>query len=175
MKQKITLEIQNDTGVEFEEVAECSKLRMGEYYVDIDGKVQRSDYSIVGCKCIVLTPKIDHELEEAKRLVGKYVKYKSGDPTLFLVDEVSRSYHGRLIVFFKGSPSSVSYEDCQPFPIPTWRCCDHERPRKDGRYFFKDIDGKFLGVANYSVNDGWYDLPGIAKCHGWLDEGANEQ
>lgn len=63
MKQKITLEIENDTGVEFEEVAECSKLRMGEYYVDINGKVQRSDYTMEGCKCIVLTPKVDHELE----------------------------------------------------------------------------------------------------------------
>ena len=169
MKQKITIEIQNDTGVEFEEVAECNKLRMGQYYVDLDGKVQRSDYNIRDCKCIVLTPKVDHELEEAKRLVGKYVKYKSGDPTLFLVDEVSRSYHGRLIVFFKGSLGGVSYEDCQPFFIPVWRCCESDKPKKDGKYFTRDIDTKGWMKTNDFKNGRW---SGEYERDEWLDEGG---
>lgn len=163
---KITIEIQNDTGLEFEEVAECSKLRMGEYYVDIDGKVQRSHYTIVGCKCIVLTPKIDAELEEAKRLIGKYFSHNNKNH-IFIVKNVVRLHEN--IYISDGCEHDYILHNCTPFPIPVWRCCESDKPKKDGRYFTRDIDTKGWMKANNFKDGRW---SGEYERDEWLDEGG---
>lgn len=117
---------------------------------------------------------VDEELEQAKKLIGTWVVFKTRN-VILKVKTMRRDNWSKKIVFEAeyqtNEPVDFYLEDFNPFPLPTWRCCDDERPKKDGRYFIKDMDGKLVGVANYSVNDGWYDLPGIAKYYGWLDEG----
>lgn len=122
---------------------------------------------------------VDEELEamKAKFPANSYFKINDSFSPIFKVakSDIERdsrfpevinipTYDGNNFIWFNS-------RICTPFPLPKWRCCDDERPKKDGRYFIKDMDGKLVGVANYSVNDGWYDLPGIAKYYGWLDEG----
>lgn len=175
MKQKITLEIENDTGVEFEEVAECSKLRMGEYYVDIDGKVQRSDYTIVGCKCIVLTPKVDHELEEARKKfpVGSWFRVEDRESTTYKVLVIERLCASLIMTSDDGDSHLV--DSCTPFPIPTWRCCESDKPKTQGRYYTRrkrdhaerDFD-EYCG-ENWEAINPEYISP---LDYEWLDEGG---
>ena len=80
MKQKITLEIENDTGVEFEEEARLGVPKEGERYI-FDGQIIKCDGGNIGTH-LVLTPKVDKELEEAKKLIGKWVKFKDRDVSL---------------------------------------------------------------------------------------------
>lgn len=181
MKQKITLEIQNDTGVEFEEVAEWRTVREGEYFYSLNTReVTISPANMGGYPpAIVLTPKIDHELESAKKKfpVGSYFKTDYPDYDDFILPVTSVENRGGLGVnIWSGKNGNTSIpcpvERCTPFPLPTWRCCASDKPKKDGKYIGrrKNAPETYAGIEHFN-NGSWDNLPWKECAMEWLDEG----
>lgn len=170
MKQRITLEIDNDTGIEFEEVAEYRRVEVGEYWVNdailYGPAIEGTEY--YGSRH-VLTPKVDKELEEAKKLIGTLVYLGSNKKHLYQIDDVERDANNILIAWI--NESWITCSICTPFPIPTWRCCENEKPKKDGDYFTRAVDTKGWMGTNYFKNGRW-----TKECRDeeWLDEGESE-
>jgi len=173
MKQKITLEIENNTGVEFEEVARLGKPSDTDWFV-YDGQIMQAK------DCIgiypILTPKIDKELEDAKKLIGKWVKFNDRDVVL-RVRHIFRDKFSNNILCFDAigqyqTLGEYYLKDFTPFPMPVWRCCEKDKPKKDGYYPIrrkdnhKDYDTGFYHAHN---NSRWDDL---SKDFEWLDEGG---
>lgn len=176
MKQKITLEIQNDTGLEFEDTTKWDCPKEGEYFINSRHKIEKSD-RFSSCYHYVLTPKIDAELEEAKKLIGKWVKYKDRDIAFKLTDVVRDSYSKEILGVVLNSIDSEKYyfKDLTPFPLPVWRCCESDRPKTQGRYYTRrkrdhaerDLD-EYCG-ENWEAINPEYISP---LDYEWLDEGG---
>lgn len=177
MKQKITLEIQNDTGVEFEERGELREPKHGEYFVAGWSRriVKNVDKDNTFHSSVVLTPKIDHELESAKKKfpVGSYFKTDYPDYDDFILPVTSVENRGGLGVnIWSGKNGNTSIpcpvERCTPFPLPTWRCCETDKPKVEGLYLSRHKIGKHKHTCRF--------LNGAFTCRAdsnyeWLDEG----
>lgn len=173
MKQKITIEIDNDTGVEFEERGEYRPPREGEYFIaDNNAKIERSVGDFERKHYFVLAPKIDQELEEAKKKfpVGSLFLHKNYGGNAFEVQEVYRAdYNQRLLIKTQIYPD-LYVDYCTPFPVPTWRCCESDKPEKAGHYPTRlKKNHKFYFTAKL-IDDRW-DMPFAGKGVEWLDEG----
>lgn len=181
MIQKITLEIQNDTGLEFEEAIELRPLRHGDYWFNGHDKIVGPIDGDYGARRHVLTPKIDHELEDAKKLIGKWVRYrdrdiafKLTDIAFKLTDVVRDSYSKEILGVVLNSIDSEKYyfKDLAPFPLPVWRCCMSDKPKKDGKYIGrrKNAPETYAGIEHFN-NGSWDNLPWKECAMEWLDEG----
>lgn len=176
MKQKIILEIENNTGVEFEERVEFRPLRRGEYWFNgydrIAGPIE-SDYGV--CRHI-LTPKVDHELEEAKKLIGKWVKYKDRD-VILKVQSVLRDSYSKALTFEafsqSGNLAQFYLHDFNTFPLPVWRCCESDKPKKEGTRYVRDKENHSIrGVFQYNLKtETWNGMLVLSRLE-WLDEGG---
>ncbi len=112
-------------------------------------------------------PAVDTELEEAKKLVGTWVKIREGY-TAFLVKQVERCRGG---VFVSNDVTSKRIEHVEPFPLPItaakWRCmktdieysCDHRLICLDCGHSEEYCTG-WYNVANkaWCVNNQYIDL-----------------
>ena len=173
MIQKITLEIQNDTGLEFEDTIELRPLRHGDYWFNGHDKIVGPIEGDYGARRHVLTPKVDHELEEAKKLIGKWVTNKFSPNRIFKITDAYRGWEecAGEVQLMSGC-DVLSFSSCQPFPLPTWRCCAEDRPRYEGRYFTrvkgtheeKEVDAYCFGL-------GWNCNQVKINNYEWLDEG----
>lgn len=176
MIQKITLEIQNDTGVEFEDTTKWDCPKEGEYFINSRHKIEKSD-RFSSCYHYVLTPKIDAELEEAKKLIGKWVRYKDRDIAFKLTDVVRDSYSKEILGVVLNSIDSEKYyfKDLTPFPLPTWRCCASDKPKKSGEYAMRSKGSKKIFSVKYSIATAFWDRTSVIDCpysdYEWLDEG----
>lgn len=172
MKQKITLEIDNDTGVEFEETMTIDLVNKGQYYYSTQRqKIARADRDICVPQ-IVLTPKIDHELESARKKfpVGSYYKTTSRMKNVFaMVESVERCSETNNIIICTDAVF-VNAITCTTFPLPTWRCCESDKPKRDGSYLTREKGTKeWKTVRDFSVVKGWQGNP--YNPDEWLDEG----
>lgn len=69
---------------------------------------------------------------------------------------------------------------CTPFPIPTWRCCESDKPKEEGEYpiRFKNNPKKYSKAT--FINNNWHDSWGAKIIMDivsrgnveWLDEGG---
>ena len=172
MIQKITLEIQNDTGVEFEDTTKWDCPKEGEYFINSRHKIEKSD-RFSSCYHFVLTPKVDHELEEAKKLIGTWVVFKDKD-FILKVRDVVRNFYSNELTFEAlsqwGNPGQYLLRDVNPFPLPRWRCFDSDKPERSGYYYLRSKDRQYKKLAEYNPAHNWYGL-GKATDYEWLDEG----
>ena len=175
MIQKITLEIQNDTGLEFEEQGELRKVMDKEYYYNPHyQKICQWTLCEHGKSLgfhIVLTPKVDHELESARKKfpVGSWFYYNGQEKTLFKVHEVRNSF-GNIVV--RSFANSYTARHCTPFPLPTWRCCESDKPKKDGKYLTRRKNThEEKEVDVYCFRLGWNCSQVRISDYEWLDEG----
>lgn len=172
MIQKITLEIQNDTGLEFEEAIELRPLRHGDYWFNGHDKIVGPIDGDYGARRHVLTPKVDAELESAKKKfpVGSWVKHTKSDG-ITNVTEVVR--FGSVVTV---GNTNVKYlvGNVTPFPLPTWRCCETDKPEKSCSVITRhklEHSFKKLGM-DYVADKGWESIySGREKDYEWLDEG----
>ena len=170
MKQKITLQIDNDTGVEFEEQAEFREPKEGDWILQEQTFNMLIHKTSNDCKYprIILTPKIDHELEEAKKLIGKWIKCK-GDNFAFEVEEVYRDKEDNFIKVYNKTLGTYFVSETDPFPLPVWRCCEADKPKVDGIYFTRrKFDSRIKDIDSY--NNGSWTIISKNKRE-WLDEG----
>ena len=179
MKQKITIEIENDTGVEFEEKIELRPLRRGDYWFNGCDKIVGPIEGDYGAFRYVLTPKIDHELEEAKKLIGKWVVFKDKDVILKVRDVLRDSYSKALTfeaISQSGNLAQFYLRDFNNFPLPTWRCCEAEKPKKAGEYAMRSKGSKKIFSGKYSITKTLWDWTSVIDCpysdYEWLDEGG---
>ena len=170
MIQKITLEIQNDTGVEFEETTKWDCPKESEYFINSRHRIEKSD-RFSSCYHYVLTPKIDAELEEAKKLIGKWIKCK-GDNFAFEVEEVYRDKEDNFIKVYNKTLGTYFVSETDPFPLPVWRCCAEDKhllqPRK--AYFVRSKKKDVWLLDTYDPVRGWEEVNHENK-YEWLDEG----
>ena len=178
MKQKITLEIDNDTGIEFEEVAVEREVQEGDWVISPgDYTIFKWEPNLPGYRrFFVLTPKIDKELEEARKKfpVGSYVQHANYGSTKFLVVCVDRHpIDDHIIIITEGPMPNLDIERCTPFPIPIWRCCEKEKPKKDGEYFVSvKGDAKQKMIRKFTGRSWLWKAGdvGISIGYEWLDE-----
>jgi hypothetical protein len=178
MKQKITLEIQNDTGLEFEEQAEWRRPKMGEYYVGQYGNIIEQMSSPLCDEYMVITPKVDHELESAKKKfpVGSWFMCPSRDThAVYKVSKVDRNSYLPDIILVHGGVYTCEVSLCTPFPLPTWRCCATDKPKKSGEYAMRSKGSKKIFSVKYSIATAFWDRTSVIDCpysdFEWLDEG----
>jgi len=108
---------------------------------------------------------LDTELEEAKikYKLGSYFKTIHSDDIL-MVKEVFRGLDDGTI-FIQAKAGSCKLNDCTPFPLPVWRCCETDKPKKNGYYYTRDKrdNSKRYGFYNFNHYDN--------SNYEWLDEG----
>lgn len=185
MRQKITLEIDNDTGVEFEGRAVERCLAVGDYYISAPFAISRWEGPPTAGTFLALTPKVDKELEEAKRKfpVGSYYTTTERMSGVFAkvesVERVELRDENRVCVITSDICSTV--ESCTPFPLPVWRCCVSDKPKKEGNYFLRSKNSNKKTISFYQNNDIWVLNKGEIsaslgwenhKNYEWLDEGG---
>ena len=177
MIQKITLEIQNDTGLEFEEAIELRPLRHGDYWFNGHDKIVGPIDGDYGARRHVLTPKVDAELESAKKKfpVGSWVMCPSRDThAVYKVSKVDRNSYLPDIILVHGGVYTCEVSLCTPFPLPTWRCCETDKPEKSCSVITRhklEHSFKKLGM-DYVADKGWESIySGREKDYEWLDEG----
>lgn len=169
MIQKITLEIQNDTGVEFEETTKWDCPKESEYFINSRHRIEKSD-RFSSCYHVVLTPKIDHELESARKKfpVGSYyTSSKRMKGVILTVDMVKRDTETNTVLLVTNDLAD-DVKHCTPFPLPVWRCCEADRPKKEGYYFLRN---KTTKEGDYVFFDRHYRKNMIWHNYEWLDEG----
>ena len=121
----------------------------------------------------------DPELEEAKKLTGKWVVFKDKD-VILKVRSVLRDSYSKALTFEAisqtGNLAQFYLRDFNPFPLPVWRCCESDKPKKEKRYAVrcKHDRGRY-NSADYE-NLKWLDRWGTEFCgvesnYEWLDEG----
>lgn len=178
MIQKITLEIQNDTGLEFEEAIELRPLRHGDYWFNGHDKIVGPIDGDYGARRHVLTPKVDAELEEAKKKFpdNSYFKYKAST-AIYVVEKLYRDeYQNEPVIMIRPKDGHVHHDirHCTPFPIPVWRCCEADKPEKSCSVITRhklEHSFKKLGM-DYVADKGWESIySGREKDYEWLDEG----
>lgn len=179
MKQKITLEIQNDTGVEFEDTMTIDLVSKGQYYYSTQRqKIARADRDICVPQ-IVLTPTVDTELEDNRKRfpVDSWVKQAGLTNTtiLYKVREVTRENvaDGHFPVVVHCHDRSFFPLDCVPFPLPTWRCCESDKPKRGGKYFTRlkgTHEEKEVDVYCFRLD--WNCRSVEISNYEWLDDGG---
>ena len=124
-----------------------------------------------------IEPEIDVELERARKKfpVGSWFKLLNLD-MVQQVSDVIRRGADLLILCTNGLTEFV--QNCTPFPLPTWRCCDSDKPKKEGTYHTRVKKGEApVGKkkdAHYflSVSEGWnVSADTNMSMREWLDEG----
>lgn len=114
---------------------------------------------------------LDTELEEAKikYKLGSYFKTIHSDDIL-MVKKVFRGLDDGTI-FIQAKAGSCELNDCTPFPLPVWRCCCFDRPKKTGSYIARVKSNKcYADTRFYDVVTNSWELVGC-KDYEWLDEG----
>jgi hypothetical protein len=109
-----------------------------------------------------IEPEIDEELEAAKRKfpVGSYFKTNYPDYDDFILPVTSVENRGGFgINIWSGKNPNTSIpcpiDRCTPFPLPTWRCCDADKPKKEGSYFVREPDDKRIKDVCFWNNEDW--------------------
>lgn len=118
---------------------------------------------------------VDAELESAKKLIGKWVIFKTRD-VILKVKTIRIDKWSNKIVFqaeyFLNEPVDFYLEDFNPFPLPTWRCCATDKPKdkKEGeRYFVRcKFDHRCKNVHKFTGQS--FILENSLDFE-WLDEG----
>ena len=151
--------------------------KKGQYFLVMDsGNLHKSeiDESKYDPSCLTFEriEPVDTELEEAKKLIGKWVRYKDRDIAFKLTDVVRDSYSKEILGVVLNSIDSEKYyfKDLAPFPLPRWRCFDSEKPERSGYYYLRSKDRQYKKLAEYHPAHNWYGL-GKATDYEWLDEG----
>lgn len=131
--------------------------------------------------CFRKVESVDTELEDAKKKfpVGSYFKTDYPDYDDFILPVTSVENRGGFgINIWSGKNGNTSIpcpiELCTPFPLPRWRCCESDRPKKTKNCFlrFKEsLTPSHLDVYLDQIK-GWERLhKGQADLYEWLDEG----
>ena len=122
-----------------------------------------------------LPEEVDWELEEAKNKykLGSYFQTRHSDDIL-MVKEVYRGLDdGTIIIVSKCGSCNLS--DCTPFPLPVWRCCASDKPKKSGEYAMRSKGSKKIFSVKYSIATAFWDRTSVIDCpysdFEWLDEG----
>lgn len=121
---------------------------------------------------------VDAELESAKKLIGKWVIFKTRD-VILKVKTIRIDKWSNKIVFqaeyFLNEPVDFYLEDFNPFPLPTWRCCASDKPKKSGEYAMRSKGSKKIFSGKYSIATAFWDWTSVIDCpysdYEWLDEG----
>ena len=127
---------------------------------------------------------VDHELEEAKKKfpVGSWFYINMETEVLYTVHSVRRSTTatgGDIWVDFiyDAVMNAERANICTPFPIPTWRCCESDKPEKSCSVITRhklEHSFKKLGM-DYVADKGWESIHlDREKDYEWLDEGGAE-
>lgn len=135
-----------------------------------DFKIALEDFYSSSCFTFERIEPVDEELESARKKfpVGSWFKTSAGGSTIHRVERVdweTDDCRGFLV------------SDCTPFPLPTWRCCAEDKPKKDGQYVMR-----IKGHAPYKYRVRYYSLGvklwrfnhedvAIPEGYEWLDEG----
>lgn len=168
MIQTIKLEIQNDTGVEFEDTIELRPLRHGDYWFNGHDKIVGPIEGDYGACRHVLTPKVDTELEQAKKRFPVGSTFKDRGETVYCLKSYEYREDQKCWILIDTDYNMHSVSNCTPFPLPVWRCCESDKPKKSGRYFARQKDTKACMGVVYFCNESWEG--GTHKTE-WLDEG----
>jgi hypothetical protein len=111
---------------------------------------------------------VDEELEQAKKLIGKWVKIKNYHHHLYLVEYVTRDEENKLLIWSNGS--WYYFKFCTPFPIPVWRCCESDKPKIDKCYPTR-LKSDHLEYFLSSYHNGKWSMANSPESSEWLDEG----
>lgn len=116
---------------------------------------------------------VDAELESAKKLIGKWVRYKDRDIAFKLTDVVRDSYSKEILGVVLNSIDSEKYyfKDLTPFPLPVWRCCESDKPKSLGKYYLRRKNGTEKIVTSIAPSGTWAIGYENASDYEWLDEG----
>lgn len=124
--------------------------------------------------CFRKVEPVDHELEEAKKKFpdNSYFKYKAST-AIYVVEKLYRDeYQNEPVIMIRPKDGHVHHDirHCTPFPLPTWRCFDSDKPERSGYYYLRSKDRQYKKLAEYNPAHNWYGL-GKATDYEWLDEG----
>jgi hypothetical protein len=109
----------------------------------------------------------DEELEQAKKLIGKWVKSKKFN----VIYQVESAYRVSEKEIMLASQSFTSlYDSCAPFPLPVWRCCESDKP-KVGRYYPVRKNKSLTYDLIRFDGSGFWDTDLLISKYEWLDEG----
>lgn len=115
--------------------------------------------------------KVDTELEEAKKKfpVGSWFTSDGFDRQAYTVKAVERRYLNIITLVTYCGPHHFPAVNCIPLSIPTWRCCESDKPKKYGHYYTRVKDCHEEKQAHLYNEFGWpFHGPEYAE---WLDEG----
>lgn len=120
-----------------------------------------------------IEPEIDAELEEAKKKfpVGSWFKPQGYPNFIIQVVEVER-VKNRIMIFIEHEQWEFYLEDCQPFPLPRWRCCESDKPEKEAYYYLRSKNRDWQRLVEFNFKLEWCRLIN-ASDYEWLDEGQN--
>ena len=110
----------------------------------------------------------DTELEEAKKLIGKWVTVNDVHG-IFQIVEVERIIASIIVTTRDGRSHLV--DSCRIKTIPTWRCCESDKPKnRGGDFHIRDKEKPFLKTVARFDGAKWSGDIFISRSE-WLDEG----
>ena len=103
---------------------------------------------------------IDTELEEAKKLVGTWVKQRAWNVAYKVRDVYRNPNYDGAIGFTNDKGFFVNLSEVEPFPLyPPGRCCLTDPPKEDGYYLVLSKTWNAAISHKYVVDSKkWYDL-----------------
>lgn len=115
----------------------------------------------------------DTELEEAKKLIGTWVTDTFTPNRIFKITDAYRGWEecAGEVQLMSGC-DVLSFSSCTPFPIPRWRCCESDKPKKIGANYI--LRSKFNGdklFCYFFVNSWETSSLTSPSDYEWLDEG----
>lgn len=157
----------------------------GDLYLDVNGNFETQEINHSMCGNHLCFRKIeppDHKLEEAKKKfpVGSYYRDADYGDTILKVRQVCRFGSPHRIVIKADSDDSdiemfnFDVPDCTPFPIPVWRCCESDKPKKTKNCFMRSKKCLIPSHIDVYLNELgiWEKLSDRqANKYEWLDEG----
>ena len=123
-----------------------------------------------------IEPEIDQELEQAKKRFASGWFLWDGRETVLKVCNIMRDTKGHgLLMITSDAGNTYLLNDCIPTTIPTWRCCESDKPKTKGRLYATRLKGNHVVLDSAQFCEcgtwgGWLNLKYIAN-YEWLDEG----
>lgn len=187
MQQKITLEIDTPKLV-IPSDWECIGYQIPQKGMGYIPESPSRNFEIAPCDfdankpvhklCFRKVEPVDTELESAKKKfpVGSWFTYSNEPDTIYTVGHIERrDADNRVRIIVKGKTFNLDAELCHPFPLPVWRCCESDKPKKDGEYAMRSKGSKRIFSAKYSIATASWDWTSVIDCpysnYEWLDEG----
>lgn len=141
---------------------------------DAEGKKKFMVYSELTFERI---EQVDEELEQAKKRFSSGWFLWDGRETVYKTEFIERDTKGHgLLMITSDAGNTYLLSDCIPTTLPTWRCCESDKPKVEGTYYVRCKADKVQYLFYYTI-PAWRTVS--HKCmtqiwphnYEWLDEG----